>query len=227
MHGENEESTLQKIFLTIIHLLSVLAAGWILFGNGMTIISDWFNTAWKVGDYYRRVIILSFSIIYFIRLNFTTFYLTRRKIGWEEVIPVSLLLILCHIGFSILGGVKAISLGIIDFMSIILYLFGSYLNTGSELMRHKWKQKPENMDRIYTEGLFKWSMHINYFGDTVLFFAFALITRSIWAFIIPFVMTMGFIFIHIPILDKYLEEKYGTQFDDYAKRTKKFIPFIY
>jgi protein-S-isoprenylcysteine O-methyltransferase Ste14 len=40
-------------------------------------------------------------------------------------------------------------------------------------------------------------------------------------------MSCGFIFLHIPRLDKHLKERYGQQYEAYAGKTKKFIPFIY
>ena len=36
-----------------------------------------------------------------------------------------------------------------------------------------------------------------------------------------------FIFFHIPGLDSYLDEHYGEEFKIYAKKTKRFVPFIY
>jgi hypothetical protein len=32
---------------------------------------------------------------------------------------------------------------------------------------------------------------------------------------------------HLSALDAYLEERYGTEFRNYAARTRKFIPFVY
>ena len=38
---------------------------------------------------------------------------------------------------------------------------------------------------------------------------------------------MNFIFNIIPLLDRYLEKKYGDEFRDYSRKTKKLIPLIY
>jgi protein-S-isoprenylcysteine O-methyltransferase Ste14 len=70
-------------------------------------------------------------------------------------------------------------------------------------------------------------MHINYFGDTVLFTGFALITGTAWAVLLPGAMAALFIFCQIPVLDAYLREKYGKAFETYAESTSKFIPGIY
>ena len=91
----------------------------------------------------------------------------------------------------------------------------------------KTKKKIENKGRLYTKGLFKYSMHINYFGDIVLFTGLALIAHSFSLLFIPLVMALNFIFFIIPRLDKYLEKKYGDEFIEYAQRTKKFIPLVY
>lgn len=70
-------------------------------------------------------------------------------------------------------------------------------------------------------------MHINYFGDAVWATGMGLISGSIWIFLVPLYMSCGFVFLHLPRLDKYLKERYGLQYENYAETTKKFIPFIY
>ena len=95
------------------------------------------------------------------------------------------------------------------------------------LQRKNWKTLPENQGQCYTGGLFKYSMHINYFGDSVSFTGWAVLTANGWALAMPALMTAMFIFVHIPGLDAYLAERYGASFEAYARRTKKFIPFVY
>ena len=79
----------------------------------------------------------------------------------------------------------------------------------------------------YTQGLFRCAMHINYFGDELLFTGYALATGSAWALLVPLVMAAGFAFFNIPQLDKHLSEHYGSDFQVYARHTKKFVPFLY
>ena len=146
---------------------------------------------------------------------------------WAEIIVVCIELSLIHTTYAILGGQVAQPLGSLEFIGIGLFVIGSYFNTGSELMRAHWKKDPNNKGKIYDQGLFKYSMHINYFGDVVWSTGMALISGNLWIFLIPFYMTFGFIFLHIPRLDGHLHERYGHQSDEYAGRTKKFIPFIY
>jgi protein-S-isoprenylcysteine O-methyltransferase Ste14 len=125
------------------------------------------------------------------------------------------------------GGSKKQVVGAVEIIGILLYLSGSYINTHSEYYRHAWKLKQENKGRLYTEGLFSLAMHINYFGDIVLFTGLAMITHSLSMFVIPLIMALNFVFFIIPSLDRYLEKKYKDEFKDYSKKTKKLIPMIY
>ncbi|MCB1025487.1 MAG: DUF1295 domain-containing protein, partial [Acidobacteria bacterium] len=99
--------------------------------------------------------------------------------------------------------------------------------TGSEYLRKVWKEDPKNSGMLYTEGLFKYSMHINYFGDLMLFTGFSMITHNIFSFVIPLLMFFLFTFVNIPMLDKYLLDRYGKEFEEYRGRTKKFVPYLY
>jgi steroid 5-alpha reductase family enzyme len=44
---------------------------------------------------------------------------------------------------------------------------------------------------------------------------------------VPIVIILNFIVLQIPLLDDHLSRKYENEFREYAKRTKKFVPFIY
>jgi steroid 5-alpha reductase family enzyme len=114
-----------------------------------------------------------------------------------------------------------------DLTGMVLYLAGSVINTVSELKRHRWKSRPKNQGYLYTGGLFKRVRHINYFGDILLFFGFALITQDLRALYIPLFMALNFVFILIPAKEAYLKNKYGDEFEEYSHRSKKVIPLIY
>ncbi len=108
-----------------------------------------------------------------------------------------------------------------------LYAFGSCLNTTAEWQRKVWKGRPSNRGHLYAGGLFRYSMRINYFGDSLLFTGLAIVTGSAWSLVIPGLMTVLFVFVHIPRMDAYLAGHYPNEFPAYAARTKKFIPFVY
>jgi steroid 5-alpha reductase family enzyme len=129
--------------------------------------------------------------------------------------------------FASVGGSNKQVVGAVEIIGILLYLSGSYINTHSEYYRHVWKLKEQNKGRLYTKGLFSLAMHINYFGDIILFTGLAMTTHSLSMFVIPMIMALNFVFYIIPSLDRYLENKYKSEFKDYANKTKKLIPMIY
>ncbi len=118
-------------------------------------------------------------------------------------------------------------LDVINYFTIALFIIGCILNSVGEILRNKWKKEPENKGKIYTQGFFKYSRHINYFGDILWVISYALITKNIWSVTIPLFLFIYFTFYNAPKLDKYLKEKYGNDYDYYAKKTKMLIPFIY
>lgn len=160
-------------------------------------------------------------------MTFMMVYLLKRKIPWEESFSVPMAFALYYIGFSLLVFPREISIDWIDYLAIFIFIVGSVVNTMSELQRNFWKKHPENKGKLYTIGLFKYSMHINYFGDILWVSAYAIITRNYYSITIPILLFCLFVFWNIPALDKYLAERYKGQFEEYKNKTKKLIPFIY
>ncbi|MGH9691415.1 MAG: DUF1295 domain-containing protein [Candidatus Acidiferrales bacterium] len=227
MYGEYDKSLGAKIVLTALHALAICAAAWILFGGGFEILFRWTDKTVSPDHALYRGIVFACAAIYFARICFATFCLLKRTVGWGEAGGVGLYVIFIHIFFAFFGRTNPKPAARLLLVGALLYFLGSYLNTSSEYRRYLWKKDSRNQGRLYTQGLFRYSRHINYFGDEVLFTGYALIAGSPWALMIPALMLLGFIFVNIPMLDAYLKRKYGAQFDAYAVRTRKFIPGVY
>jgi len=223
---EHDFSFLPKIvFMTAISSACLLA-GYLMFVDTNSSIS-WLKPYAINGNIVRQVILMFFCWFYVLRLFITVFVFLKRKMAWSEMLLVTGLMSFALFSFAKVGGSSFRSIGVLDYFSIFLYLFGSWINTWSEYTRYVWKNDESNKGRVYTGGLFKLSTHINYFGDIVLFVGFALMTWSFSLLIIPLVMALNFIFFIIPRLDKYLAKKYGDEFKEYASKTKKLIPWTY
>ncbi len=227
MHGEYGKSIPQKVVLTINHLLSVMLMAWLLFYNGIDVVFSWFNAETGGGNSVRNQLLTGLAFIYFLRILVTYFYLIKRKMNWDEVIMVAAWVYFFHIYFAIKGGVQSEELGWVEWLGIGLFVIGSWINTSSERARHRWKQNPDHKGKLFTGHLFRYAQHINYFGDSVLYTGFAFVTGTMEALFLPAIMTALFIFMHIPMKEKYLTERYGTDFQIYASNTKKLFPFIY
>ena len=193
--------------------------------------SDWFmnlmNFEKVEGNIYRQIVMFICCFIYFIRFTIALFVFIQRKISWFEGGFVTVMFFIMFYFFGISAGSHPGPIGIIDILGISLFLFGSCINTLADYQRFSWKRKTENKGRLYTSGLFKYAMHINYFGDAVAYFGLALITYNIVCLCISLGMFVYFITFEIPRLDEHLNKKYRDKFTEYSKVTKKFVPFIY
>ena len=202
-------------------------AGWILLGSGIGTIGSWFGQQWQPGDLTSRVVLLAFGCVLFGRLTFTSCWLLRRRFDWGEMVGVVFACIVYQIGFALLGATETASFGIIGIVGVGLFFFGSYLNTLSEMQRKRFKDNPANKGKLFSGGLFSYARHINYFGDTVWAVGWVMVTQNPWWAIIPVALAAGFVFFFIPLLSAHLKQKYGDQYDEWAKTTKKFVPFVY
>ncbi|MEO6832998.1 MAG: hypothetical protein ABI378_10855 [Chitinophagaceae bacterium] len=55
----------------------------------------------------------------------------------------------------------------------------------------------------------------------------ALFIKNWYSASIPVLLFCFFAFYNAPKLDKYLAEKYGKGFEEYARKTKMLVPFLY
>lgn len=223
---EHSTSISAKISMSI----GVLAGT--LFATALTTgYSEWFTAAFNFekaeGNIHRQIVMLFCCLIYFLRFTIGLFAFMQRKISWTEGGTVTILFFMMFYYFCISAGSHPESIGIIDIFGVFLFLFGSYINVVADYQRFAWKRKAENQGRLYTSGLFKYSMHINYFGDAIAYLGLALIAHNVGCLSISIGMVVYFISFEIPRLDAHLSKKYKDEFADYSRSAKRFIPFIY
>jgi len=224
----NKSSSLRtKATLVCIHLLIVAVSLWLLLGGGIAVLDNLFGRPHQLASTLRRGALAAAAVLYFLRTLVTIFVFLKRRMPWSEVGTIAPWIAAIDILFAYFGGRNEGSFGLTGFIGICLILAGSAVNTGSELQRHLWKKNPENAGHLYTGGLFRYSRHINYFGDEILFTGWVLITGRAGLVLIPVIMACGFILINIPSLDRYLEERYSDEYRAYARTVKRFVPYIY
>ena len=227
MHGIKETSNTLRILWLVVHSILLCVAYIICFNDKII----WFGTILDVdfisGNFYRKCCLLAFGLTMYLRMNLTTFYLLKRKIQIDEFFGVIIAYATYQIGFVLLGGWNTAQFGMLDYLGIILFILGSYLNTYSEFQRRKFKKDQNNKGKLFTLGLFQYARHINYLGDICWVIGWAIVTHNIWSGLIPVSLTLGFIFFFIPELSRHLEKNYAEEYIDWKKQTKKLIPFIY
>jgi len=222
LYGQKSKSILQKAVIILLETV-ILAASWhLLFGDGLS--RMWVDL--QPGDPTRRIVVFSFNCAVYLRMWITMTFLLKRRIPFAEVISIPLAFALYYIGYSLLVYQTSRPIDGIDMIGVSIFVLGSLLNTVSEIQRDGWKRDPANKGRLYTEGLFGHSMHINYFGDWLWVIGYAVITRNWYSIATPIVLFCFFVFFNIPQLDTYLAGRYGEQFDRYRENTRRFIPFV-
>jgi len=227
MYGLDEKSYAPRTVWVTLHLLIVGIAAWLYFAGGITQVSGWFGVSWQPGDLGRRLLLIAFGIILWIRMTYTAFVLLKRRFDWSEAGPVVGAVAFYQLGFALFGATAATALSAVDLVAVGLFALGSYLNTGSEIQRKHFKDDPANAGKLYTQKLFGLVRHPNYLGDILWAAGWALLTLNFWALLIPAVAATAFIFMFIPKLSAYLAGRYGEQYETWRQRTKRLVPFVY
>lgn len=222
MYGAKSSSTLQKLVILLAEIGLIAVSAWVLFGDGLRGIRAFGDDP----NLLRNQTLFAFDLVVFGRFILTLFVFLKRKIPWEETVSVPLAFGLYLLGFPLMARGAAVPWGYVEIVGVVLFAVGSFLNTGSEYQRHRFKAREDSRGKLYTGGLFSWSMHVNYFGDLLWVTGYACVTRNPYAFLVPAFLFAFFYFFNIPKLDAYLREHYGERFVEYERRTKRLIPFV-
>ncbi len=128
------------------------------------------------------------------------------------------------------------SISITDYAIGTLACIGLIIESSSDYQLAKFKSKPENEEKIYSDGLWKYSQHPNYFGEIIFWWSIWLASVSlvpfehaIWILVGllgPILITISLLKVSgIPLLNRRFNG--NTEYDEYRKTTKLLIPFIY
>jgi len=227
VYWDKSASRATKVTLVCLHLAIVTVAVWLLVGGGIGTVDALLGRSHQLAPAVRRETLAAAAGLYFLRTLATIFVFVKRRMPWSEVATIALWIGVIDLLFAYFGGRNTAPFGVVGAAGIALVLSGSAINTGSEWQRHRWKRDPTHAGHLYTGGLFAYARHINYFGDLVLFTGWVLMTGCPALLVIPLVMAAGFAFANIPAQDRYLAERYGEEYRQYAQRVKRFVPFVY
>lgn len=227
MYEVSGASLAQRITLAVLVGAWVALAWWLLVGGGIETVGSWIGFTWRAGAFTRRIALGAAFSIYYVRVLFTEFVFLKRGVSWSEVFTIAPWVLGIYVFLAMVGGRNQSEFGAVGVVGVVLFVVGSWMNSYAEYARNIWKQRAENRGRLYTRGLFRYSRHPNYLGDVVSFSGLCVMAGTWVTAAIPALMLAGFVFVNIPVLDAHLREKYGAEFDAYAKRTAKLIPFVY
>lgn len=227
VYRDKSPSAGTKVTLAVVHLGIVLVVLWLLLGGGIAVADRALGIGHHAGSGLRRGALAAAAALYFLRTLVTSFVFVRRRMPWSEVATIAVWIGIIDLLFAYLGGRNPAPAGTWTAAGGLLVVLGSGLNTGSEWQRHAWKRHPEHRGHLFKDGLFRWSRHVNYFGDVVLFTGWAILTGRPALLAVPAVMIALFALVNVPAQDRYLRERYGEEYESYAGRTARLIPLVY
>ena len=144
MERKKDKSYNQKIVFAIIHFIALLISVWVLFYPEQNFILKIIGQPKIATPLISRIIIFSCATLYFFRHIITLFVLLKREIPWNEVFGVGFFITIIQVLFAILTVYSKENFSQFDWILIGFVVFGSYLNTGSELQRMVWKKREFN-----------------------------------------------------------------------------------
>ena len=120
-------------------------------------------------------------------------------------------------------------LNALDYCGIFVWLVGFVFEAGGDYQLWLFKKKKENKDKILNTGFWKYTRHPNYFGDSVVWWSYAIFCLAAgyyWQTIGSVVMTFLLVKISgVALLERNLNET-KPQYREYIKSTSSFFPWI-
>jgi len=119
--------------------------------------------------------------------------------------------------------------GIIDFAGIALWITGFIFEAGGDYQLARFKSDPSNKGKVLSSGLWRYTRHPNYFGDTAVWWGYGLISLaagSLWPVLGSILMTALIIKVSgVALLEKYLFDK-KPEYNEYIENTSAFFPWF-
>lgn len=121
------------------------------------------------------------------------------------------------------------SLGLFDRVGVLMWIIGFYFEAVGDYQLIRFKQNKKNEGKIMTAGLWKYTRHPNYFGESLMWwgiYAIALSNFNAWWTIVgPLFITYSLLKVSGVTL---LEKKYqnNKSYQEYQKNTSSFIPWF-
>ncbi|MFW9970935.1 MAG: methyltransferase family protein [Candidatus Odinarchaeota archaeon] len=119
---------------------------------------------------------------------------------------------------------------IVSYLGFILYITGALLVFVARTQLGRFgtaELSTEEDHQLFTQGVYKYIRNPMYSGGLIATIGFCLVFRCIITLIIMFVYTFLIYRMRILEEERILLKKFGKEFEDYKKKTKKLIPFLY
>ncbi|MEM9546040.1 MAG: DUF1295 domain-containing protein [Bacteroidota bacterium] len=161
----------------------------------------------------------------------------RQKFGpkrywWFSYIQVFLFqgALILIISFPLLAvNSSTSSLNVLDYLAIMAWSIGFMFEAGGDYQLARFKSEPKNKGKVLHTGFWKYTRHPNYFGDAMVWVAYALFciaSGSYWHVIGTVIMIVLLVKISgVALLERKLKET-KPQYKDYVDNTNAFLPWF-
>ncbi|MCF7805395.1 MAG: DUF1295 domain-containing protein [Candidatus Marinimicrobia bacterium] len=221
----------------------------VAWGLGFVIIAGY--TLFTTGEFHvRQILVTLLTVIWGSRLSLHIYVRNRRKSSedfryrnWRErwgrwvylrsYLQVFLLQGFLMIVFTVpvifINKFSGPGLIVADYVGMIIWFTGFLLESVADFQLLRFKSNSENQGEIMTRGLWQYSRHPNYFGESLLWWGIwgmALsVNGGLYTVVSPVLLTFFLLRISgVPMLeDKY---KGNPDYREYRERTNTFIPWF-
>jgi steroid 5-alpha reductase family enzyme len=121
------------------------------------------------------------------------------------------------------------SLGILDYVGIILWITGLFFETTGDIQLARFKAEPANKGKVLDTGLWRFTRHPNYFGDSAVWWGYGFICLASGSYLPVLgsvLMTALIIKVSgVALLEKSLTDQ-KPQYKEYIEKTSAFLPWF-
>jgi steroid 5-alpha reductase family enzyme len=117
----------------------------------------------------------------------------------------------------------------LDYIGIFVWLTGLFFEAGGDYQLAKFKSNIKNKGKVLNTGLWRYTRHPNYFGDSAVWWGYGLLCLSAGSYlpvIGSLLMTLLIIKVSgVALLEKTLKDR-KTEYTEYIRKTSSFIPWF-
>ena len=128
------------------------------------------------------------------------------------------------------GMAAARAIGVLDVVGLVLAAFGIVFEAIGDWQLARFKSDPAHQGEVMDRGVWRYTRHPNYFGETCIWWGFWLVAlggagwSGAWTLVSPIVMTVLLLKVSgVSLLEKDINER-RPAYRDYIARTNAFFP---
>ncbi len=188
-----------------------------VWGLRLSVFITWRN--WGHGEDARYAAMRAKRPTTFTRRSLVTVFLLQAVLAWLISLPL-------------LGATTrdAGSLGLLDGIAVVVWLVGFTFEAGGDAQLARFLADPANRGKVMDRGLWAYTRHPNYFGDTVVWWSYLLLALAAgawWGVVGTVLMSVLIVKVSGVALTDRRMGRAGKQregYEEYVRRTNAFFP---